>query len=330
MRKVNGVELRQLEYFLVVAREGNVTRAAKKLYTAQPSLSRQIQKLEEELGAPLFDRSKRGMRLTVVGETFLRYVERGFDQFEAGRQAVRDLLGPEHGHVRMAFLPAVGADLLPEALAAFRTQYPAVQFTLRQSTTLETLAWLRAGEIELCIATALPYGQADPGLQRAALLVEELFAALPPDHRLATQPNIALAELASDPFVLVGGGSGLRRVIEAACQHVGFMPQVAVEGDDLATVRGLVAAGLGVSLLPALALHEWGRLRPAIIPIRNAPTWTVEIVWHAERYLPVAARAFRDFLQDYVAAHPPDRINVPGNQEPRTENRNVSMYHAGS
>jgi DNA-binding transcriptional LysR family regulator len=304
------VELRQLEYFLVVAQEGNVTRAAKRLYTAQPSLSRQIQKLEDELGAPLFDRSKRGMRLTAVGETFLQYVERGFNQFEAGRQAVRDLLGPEHGHVRMAFLPAVGSDLLPEALAAFRTRYPEVKFTLRQSTTLQTLQWLLAGEVELCIATALPYGRRPSGLVSTALLVEELYAAVPPDHRCAGKADIDLKELASDPFVLVGGGSGLRLVIEAACQQVGFMPHVAVEGDDLATVRGLVAAGLGVSLLPGLALHEWGRLRPVILPIRSAPTWTVEAVWHAERYLPVAAQTFRDFLQEYIAAHPPTRLEV--------------------
>lgn len=302
------MELRQLEYFLVVAREGNVTRAAKKLYTAQPALSRQIQKLEDELGAPLFDRSKRGMRLTTVGATFLQYVERGFGQFEAGRQAVHDLLGPEHGHVRMAFLPAVGADLLPEALAAFRERYPQVTFTLRQSTTLETLQWLLAGDVELAIATALPYGRTEPGLVSTPLLVEELYAALPPDHRHAHDDVLDLKDLADDPFVLVGGGSGLRRVIEAACQQVGFLPRVAVEGDDLATVRGLVAAGLGVSLLPALALHEWGRLRPVILPIRSAPTWTVEAVWHAERYLPVAARAFRDFLQEYIAAHPPQRF----------------------
>lgn len=304
------MELRQLESFLAVAQEGNVTRAAKKLYTTQPALSRQIQRLEEELGAPLFDRSKRGMRLTTVGETFLQYVERGFGQFDAGRQAVRDLLGPDHGHVRMAFMPAVGADLLPEALAAYRARYPDVQFTLRQSTTLEMLHWLQAGEVELCIATALPYSHEMPELTSAPLLVEELYAALPPDHRCASQEAIDLQDLAPDPFVLVRSGSGLRRVIEAACQRVGFWPRIAVEGEDLATVRGLVAAGLGVSLLPALALHEWGRLRPAIVPLRSAPTWTVEAVWHADRYLPVAARTFRDFLREYIAAHPPARIEI--------------------
>ena len=304
------MELRQLEYFLVVAHVGNVTRAAAKLYTSQPSLSRQIQKLEEEIGAPLFDRSKRGMSLTVVGSTFLQYVQRGFDQFEAGRQAVRDLLGPEHGHIRMAFLPAVGADLLPEALAAYRERFPDVQFTLRQSTTLETLRWLRAGEIDLAIATALPFGMPEPGLDSAPLLVEELYAALPPNHRLAAESSLDLRALADEPFVLVGGGSGLRRVIEVACQQVGFLPRVVVEGEELATVRGLVAAGLGVSLLPGLALHEWGRLRPAIVPLRAAPTWTVQVVWDAERYLPVATRTFRDFLREYVALHPPSRVFV--------------------
>jgi LysR family transcriptional activator of glutamate synthase operon len=308
--EIDHVELRQLDAFLKVAQEGNVTRAAKKLYTTQPALSRQIQKLEEELGAPLFDRSKRGMRLTAVGETFLQYVQRGFGQFDAGRQAVRDLLGPEHGHIRMAFMPAVGADLLPEALATYRGRYPNVQFTLRQSTTLEMLRWLQAGEIELCVATALPYSREMPELTGTPLLVEELYAALPPDHRCAGVAAIDLQDLANDRFVLVRSGSGLRRVIEAACQRVGFLPQIAVEGEDLATVRGLVAAGLGVSLLPGLALHEWGRLRPAIVPLRNGPTWTVEVVWHIDRYLPVAARTFRDFLQEYVAAHPPARIDI--------------------
>lgn len=301
------MELRQLEYFLAVAQEGNATRAARRLFTTQPSLSRQIQKLEEELGAPLFDRTRRGMRLTAVGRTFLDYVERGFNQFEAGRQAVRDLLGPEHGHVRMAFLPAVGADLLPEALAAFRARYPGVQFTLRQSTTLETLQWLEAGEVELCIATALPYRRADDRLAYLPLLVEPLYVALPPEHRLAAAETLALADLADEPFVLVRRGSGLRGVIEAACQQQGFLPAVAVEGGDLATVRGLVAAGLGVSLLPALALHDWGRLRPAIVPLRDELTWMIELVWHAERYLPAATRAFRDFLRDYIAEHPPAR-----------------------
>lgn len=302
------MELRQLEYFRMVAREGNVTQAARKLYTAQPSLSRQIQKLEEELGAPLFDRSNRGMRLTAVGETFLRYVERGFTQFEAGRQAVQDLLGPEHGHVRLAFLPAVGADLLPEALAAYRTRYPSVQFTLRQSRTLETLRWLEDGEVDLCIATALPYDRKTPEFDHAPLLVEELYAALPPTHHFAHYQRLRLQDLHDEQFVMVSGGSGLRRVIEAACQQVGFLPQVAVEGEDLATVRGLVAAGLGISLLPALALHEWGHLKPAIVPLEPTLTWTVEIVWQAERYLPAAAQNFRDFLCDFIAAHPPARI----------------------
>jgi len=301
------MELRQLEYFLTVAQEGNVTRAARKLYTAQPSLSRQIHKLEEELGAPLFDRSHRGMRLTAAGETFLHYVERGFAQFDAGRQAVQDLLGPEHGHVRLAFLPAVGADLLPNALAAYRARYPDVQFTLRQSRTLETLDWLQHGEVDLCIATALPYNRDNGQFSRAPLLVEELYAAVPPLHRLARQQHITLHDLRDEPFVMVSGGSGLRRVIEAACQQVGFLPHVAVEGEDLATVRGLVAAGLGVSLLPGLALHDWGRLKPAILPLADAPTWTVEVVWHAERYLPAAAGNFRDFVQSYLAAHPPEQ-----------------------
>lgn len=303
------MELRQLEYFLMVAREGNVTQAARKLYTAQPSLSRQIHKLEEELGAPLFDRSHRGMRLTAVGETFLRYVERGFAQFDAGRQAVQDLLGPEHGHVRLAFLPAVGADLLPEALAAYRSRFPNVRFTLRQSRTLETLRWLEEGQVDLCIATALPYDRKTPEFDHAPLLVEELYAALPPAHPLAEQPRLQLQDLRNEPFVMVSGGSGLRRVIEALCQQVGFLPQIAVEGEDLATVRGLVAAGLGISLLPALALHEWGRLKPVIVPLEPAPTWTVEIVWHAERYLPVAAHSFRDFLHGYIASHPPERYD---------------------
>lgn len=306
------MELRQLEYFLAVAREGSVTRAARQLYVAQPSLSRQIQKLEEELGAPLFDRSRRGMRLTPVGEIFLEYVQRGFDQFEAGHQAIRDMLGPDRGLIRLAFLPTLGSELLPEVLASFRRRYPKVRFNLRQHTTQPILQWLAAGEIDLGIVTALPIGVWERmHFESRTLLVEELFAALALDHPLSKRSTLNLAELANEPFVMVRPGSGLRTVIETACRAAGFEPQVAVEGEDMATVHGLVAAGLGVSLLPDLAVPErrgpmpGRRLQVAAISLTPPLHWQIDVVWHRDRYLPAAVRTFRDMLLDYIARRPP-------------------------
>src|SRR6185369_14555433 len=291
------MELRQLEYFVAVAREGSVTKAARQLYVAQPSLSRQIQKLEEELGAPLFDRSRRGMRLTSIGQTFLEYVQRGFDQFEAGHQAVRDLMGPEYGHVRVAFLPTLGSDVLPEVLAAFRRRYPKVQFTLRQQTTDTILRWLAAGEIDLCIATAPPLGTRDKRqVESCPLLAEELFAAMSPDHPLAAHTSLALGQLVHETFVMVRPGSGLCALIENACRTAGFEPITGAEGEDLATVRGLVAAGFGVSILPALTLRDHGRLQPAAIPLTPPLYWKIDVMWDRERYMPAAVRAFRDML----------------------------------
>jgi LysR family transcriptional activator of glutamate synthase operon len=300
------MELRQLEYFRAVAREHNLTRASEQLLVAQPSLSRQIRKLEEELGAPLFDRTSRGMHLTHIGEVFLDHVERGFAQFEAGLQAVRELLGPEHGHVRLAMLPAIGSALIPEPLAIFWARHPQVQFTLRQSTTGEALRLLLNEEVDLVVVTAGPQLDEIHEIKRAPLLVEALFAVLPLNHPLARREVLTLQELAGAPFVMPRAGSGLRTVILDALHEAGFEPNITVEGEDFATVRGLVAAGMGISLLPGLALQETGRLRPAIVPIRPAPTWHVEIVWHAERYLPVAARTFRDYLLQYLAEHPPE------------------------
>jgi LysR family transcriptional regulator, transcription activator of glutamate synthase operon len=300
------MELRQLEYFRAVAREHNLTRASEQLFVAQPSLSRQIRKLEEELGAPLFDRTSRGMRLTHIGEVFLDYVERGFAQFEAGRQAVRELLGPEHGHVRLAMLPAIGSALIPEPLAIFWARHPQVQFTLRQSTTGDALRLLLNDEVDLVVVTAGPQLDEIHEIVRAPLLVEELYAVLPMSHALADRATLELADLAGAPFVMPRAGSGLRAVILDALHTAGVEPNITVEGEDFATVRGLVAAGMGISLLPGLALHDSGRLRPAVVPLRPAPTWNVEMIWHAERYLPVAARTFRDFLLQYLAEHPPE------------------------
>jgi LysR family transcriptional regulator, transcription activator of glutamate synthase operon len=298
------MELRQLEYFRVVAREHNLTRASEQLFVAQPSLSRQIRKLEDELGAPLFDRTSRGMHLTAIGEVFLDYVERGFAQFEAGRTAVRELLGPEHGQVRMALLPAIGSALIPEPLALFWSSHPQVQFTLRQGTTGEALRLLLNEEVDLVVVTASWQLDEVHEITRAPLLSDELYAVLPSNHPLASRAKLSLSELAGATFVMPRAGSGLRAVLIEALHAAGIEPTITVEGDDFATVRGLVAAGMGISLLPRLALHESGRLRPAVVKLDPAPRWSVEIAWHAERYLPVTARTFRDFLRQYFAEHP--------------------------
>ncbi len=291
------MDLAQLKYFQMVARLEHFTRAAEELYISQPSLSRAIARLEEELGAPLFDREGRQVRLNRLGRTFLRRVDRVFVEIEEGKREMQDLIGPEHGLVALAFLHTVGAQLLPEMLRAFREQHPHVTFQLSQNSTSFMLNQLEAGEIDMCIATPVPGHE---GLGWAELMKEELFLAVPPGHRLAEYESVDLAEAAEEDFICLKSGYGMRSISDDLCHQAGFSPKVAFEGEELATVRGLVAAGLGVALVPTLGWQGVSDPMPVRIHIRKPISErTISLAWVENRYLPAAAGLFRQFVMKY-------------------------------
>jgi LysR family transcriptional activator of glutamate synthase operon len=292
------VDLTQLTYFQAAARHEHFTRAAEAVNVAQPALSRQIHNLELELGIRLFDRVGRGVKLTAAGRSILPRVERVLAEINGIRADVRLLSNLEGGTVALGFLHSIGAHLLPGVLAAFRALHPHVGFTLHEGSRSELEERVRHGELDLAITSPLPeLGKDLTGMQ---LLRDELVAALPPHHRLARRDEVELAQLADEEFIFLGESFGeLRTITRRACEAAGFEPRVTFEAEGLATMRGLVGAGLGVALLPQLAsrVHDEGAPAPVFRPLVGAPAHRIiGVIRHADRAPAPAAAAFAELL----------------------------------
>jgi DNA-binding transcriptional LysR family regulator len=241
------VELRQLEYFVAVARHGQFTRAADALWVTQSALSQQIRRLEAELGVALLRRTPRGAEPTPAGEDLLVHAEAALAELARAREAIDRHAGVTRGRVRVA-ATTVDAPRLPEALAVFHREHPGLQVALRHAPAAEVVALVAAGSADVGVAGL--YGDPPAGLVAEALADEPMYAMLPEDDARAGRP-VELAALAERPFILAEPGSGLREAIVAACQRAGFSPIPLFEISDPLTVRHLVHAGLGVGVAPA-------------------------------------------------------------------------------
>jgi DNA-binding transcriptional LysR family regulator len=247
------MEIYQLEYFLEVARQRNFTRAAARLHLAQAALSEQIRKLEDELDTPLFQRGRRQSTLTVAGETLREHAERLVDQVAAARRAVQAVVGLRGGRLVIGAIPSVSAGLLPAAVRAFRRRHPQVELLIVEGTSEFVAESVESGRVEMgIIQHPLPAGPLDE-----RLLFSESFVILAAtNHPVARRRSVDLGTLAGEPFVFFKGRA--RDSALAACRVAGFEPRLACESGELETVRALVAAGLGLALLPELAAQRAG------------------------------------------------------------------------
>ncbi|WP_438484680.1 LysR family transcriptional regulator [Streptomyces sp. S186] len=285
------MDLLQLRYFQVVARYEHVSRAAEELRVAQPSLSRAIARLEAELGAPLFDRQGRRIRLNQYGATFLRHVERALSELDDGRRAVRDARSQVLGRVSVA---AETLLTLTGLLAGFRTAHPRAEVRLFQSTAEEMERQLRAREVDFCIASQALTGA---NLNVVELAREEVLLAVPLGHRLVGRESVTIAELADEPFVTTRTGAWPRALLDRLFAAEGLTPVLSCEGDEPGASGDLIGAGLGVGLVPAMSrgagrspLGAWLRI--------DAPDChrVLSLVWREDGYLSAAALAFREFV----------------------------------
>ena len=245
------MELYQLEYFLEAARQRSFTRAATKLNLAQAALSEQMRKLEAELGAKLFNRGRRETTLTPAGETLRAHAEALLAQASVARRAVGDLVAMKGGRLAIGAIPSVSACLLPAAVAAFRRKHPQVELALHEGTSEAVAQWVESSKIELGVVQLPSPGEA---FEVTGLLDESFVLLVPKSHPLARRRLPKLADLAKEPFVFYKGRA--RDVAQAACRAAGFEPRTACESGELETVRSLVAADLGVALLPELAVRS--------------------------------------------------------------------------
>jgi len=271
---------------------GNVTRAAELLGVPQPTVSRRIAALADALGAPLTVPDGRGIRLTRAAELLAEAAERGLAAVDTGVRLAREEVAPESGHVVLGFLHLLGRSLVPSLLRGYRAQYPKVRFTLVQGSRQDMLDRLAGGELDLALLAPLP--SEAPSLVSAGLAEEEILLSVPTGHRLAGRRQVRMTELAEEEFVLLEPGYGVRTLTDELCAAAGFTPRIAFEGQESDTVRGLVAAGLGVALLP-----RFGPGTPAgvaEVPLEPRASRTIGLVWRAGEPATPAVTAFRDHV----------------------------------
>lgn len=296
------MELRQLQYFLKVAQKEHVTRAAEELHVAQSAVSRQIHQLEEELGVDLFMQKGRNLQLTPVGQLFCKRVEKVLKELDRSVAEIHEFLDPELGEIRIGFPHSLGTHLIPTIVAEFRKQYPHVRFRFKQGAYPSLIKDVLSGEVDLAFIS--PFPESDVHVIGDIVMTEELFAILPQTHPLAGEASIKLEQLKDEKFVLFSEGYSLRPIVWEACLNAGFEPQIAFEGGETDTIRGLVAAGMGVSLLPEMALFQTNPLQPAQVRVVEPTiTRTVGLIHRSDGKLPLVAHSFRAFLLCYFQMH---------------------------
>jgi LysR family transcriptional regulator, transcription activator of glutamate synthase operon len=303
------MELRQLAYFEAVAACGGFSRAAEQLRIAQPAVSAQVRRLEAELGTPLLERTTRRVALTHAGELFLARARAVLGQLDEARADLAELAAVRRGHVRIGATLVLGSLDLPRSLARFRRRYPGVTLALRAGLIADLLGELSSGAIDIVLGPLHP--ELLDGLL-AQPLVEERIVLVTPPGRPAPGPAsgpapgaspaapggpAVLAEFAGEPFVCLPAGSGLHAILVAAAAAAGFTPRIELETHSPASIRELVAAGLGVALMAESSARAIGpdvqvhRLQPA------PPHPPIGLVRVPGRTPGPATRAFRQHLE---------------------------------
>lgn len=245
------MELRQLRYFVTLAETGNFHRAAERLNMSQPPLTVAIRKLEEELGAALFERGTRGVTLTAAGSASLEIARTTLAQADRFREAVRDGVMGERGRLRVGFVGSATFELLPRIIPEYRRLHPLVELVLEEATSVEIARRLAGGELDVGLVRL-------PLMEVAAVDVhpidqDEMHAALLEENALGAREVIRLEDLAHEPFILQSRISVLHSTTLKACHEAGFVPHVAQEAAQLSAVLALVRSGLGVALVPSRA-----------------------------------------------------------------------------
>jgi DNA-binding transcriptional LysR family regulator len=289
------MEWQQFEYFQTLARMQHVTHAAETLSISQSALSRSIARFEDEIGVPLFERQGRSIRLNKYGHIFLKHVDNMMQEFDEGKQEIKELLDPDKGEVSLGFLHTLSTSHIPDLLASFRAYYPKINFRLGQGPSHYLIDQLQVGEFDLCLIAPM---EIKSPIAWRKLWHEELFVIVPKDHKYANRKNITLEEIADESFIHLKEGFSLRITIEQLFNEVGITPKITFEGEEADTVAGLVAAGLGVSILPNLKGTDQSKISQ--IPV-NSPKCqrTIGIAWVEGRYLSPATEKFKQFVLDH-------------------------------
>jgi DNA-binding transcriptional LysR family regulator len=272
------LDVKRLRILREVAARESFSGAADALYLSQSAVSQQVATLEREVGMPLLERTNGGPKLTDAGRTLVDHADAVIARLDEAERELAAIAGLEGGRLRLASFPTASATLVTRAVSDFRERYPGVELQLSEADPEESIPGLKRGEYDLALTFDYPFAPDEPDrdLERRLLIEEQMQVALPPGHRLAKRKAVKLEDL-SDEDWLTGVSSGSCRVhILTLCRAAGFDPRISFESDDYQVLQGLVSAGVGVTLMPDLALagrHPEMELRPV------SPKSPIRRVW---------------------------------------------------
>lgn len=290
---IREVTIDELRWFLVLADTQNVTRAAELLHITQPTLSRALRRLEREAGAPLFDRHSQRVHLNEHGESFVAHAQRAVREIDRAGDVIAASLRPGTDKLRIAFLHSFGTWLVPDLLGAFGRTDPSIRFTLHQDSADAVVDALRTDRADLILVSPQPV---DPLIEWVRLQDEPLALAVPLDHRLAGRTSARLTDIVDEDLIAMQPEFGLRQITDAMFRRRGSTPAIVLESAEIATIRALVATGLGVAVIPDGA-HTSPTGDLALIPLEDNDAFrSIGLAWHLNRSLRTNARRFRHYV----------------------------------
>lgn len=296
------MELNQLKYFVTIAESQGFTKAAEVLHISQPALSYQMKRLEEELGTRLFDRGSRRVHCTPDGELFLPLAQAVLVRADEAMRVMREHMGMEAGEVFVGTNPSFGIYVMPQILLSFRKHFPRVRVNVLEAGDSELQRMVTDGQADFAVITA---PGAVESLEMTLLFTEDVLAVLPPFHPLAGRESVALHELAYENFVLTTYSSNVVNDVTEACRRAGFEPRVPYKAGSLEGIRRFILGGLGVAVLPRMALIGAETEGLAILPLAEKLTRSISLIQSKDRSIPAAARALFLHVRNSLVNWPP-------------------------
>jgi len=290
------MELRQLRYLVALAEECHFTRAAAREHIAQPALSQQIRRLEEEVGMALVERTTRRVAMTEAGASLVARARRILGEVDAAHADMQRLSGVQSGHVTIGTMHTMGPVDISLVLAIFHERHPGVELTVREQSSEELAEMLRVDELDLAFLSVTERIESH-GLGLEQLVSEELVAVLPPDHRLSKRQRVRMAELSADEFIGYREGARLRELLAGAGRAAGFEPRVKLESNESQRICRLVARGLGVAILPRSDADGHGADVAVATLTDPALSRDITLAWREERRHAPAAVEFLELAR---------------------------------
>jgi DNA-binding transcriptional LysR family regulator len=307
------LDVRRMRVLREVAARGSFSGAAEALSFTQSAVSQHVAALEREAGTQLVERGHRGVRLTDAGRLLVDHADAILARIECAEEDLAALAGLRGGRVRLISFQSGGSTLAPRAVAAFRERHPQVELSMLEAEPAEAAERLRTGDVDLALVydhESTP-GLLGPELRLTHLLDDRYDAILPAGHPLAGRRRLSLSDLAGDPWVASTAMCGCRQITESVCREAGFEPRVAFEADETLAAQALVAAGVGVTLLPQLALTA---VHPGVVARRlsNPPVRHIWVARLEGAYASPASEAMVQTLEDVAEEFREARLELAG------------------